>query len=55
MNSLLLESAEEVIKRIEGEITHLGDLILTNTKTKKQLIIENEIENNFFLKLRIIP
>ena len=44
MNSLLLESAEEVIKRIEGEITHLGDLILTNTKTKKQLIIKNPVE-----------
>lgn len=45
MNNQLLESAEDVIKRIDGDIPrYLGDLILTNTKTKKQLIIKNPIE-----------
>ena len=43
MNSLLSESAEGVIKRTEGKITHLGDLVLTNTKTKKQLIIKIQL------------
>lgn len=44
MNTLLFESAEDVIKRIDEESTPIGDIILTNTKTKKQLIIKNTAE-----------
>ena len=44
MNTQLFESAEDVIKRIDEESTPIGDIILTNTKTKKQLIIKNTAE-----------
>ena len=44
MNTLLFESVEDVIKRVDEESTPIGDIILTNTKTKKQLIIKNTAE-----------
>ena len=45
MNTLLFESVEALIERVDGEVIPIGDIVLTNTITKKQIIIKNTPKN----------